>query len=101
MIFISKGTFWSKKSGSRDGRKGYNTLEEALEDAQPTCCGIDCKCNVIRLKDRGTGELVSIGVVNGVLSILNNETLAVQSTITGIQGLTGAQGIQGIQGITG
>lgn len=101
MIFLSKGILWSKKAGTKDGRKGYNTLEEALQDAQPECCGIDCKCNVIRIKDRVTGLPVTIGVVNGVLAILNNDTLAVQSTVVGVQGLTGAQGIQGIQGITG
>jgi hypothetical protein len=75
MIFLSKGILWSKKAGTKDGRKGYNTLEEALEDAQPTCCGIDCKCSVIRLKDRATNELVTLGVVNGVLTILDNSTL--------------------------
>ena len=42
-VFLEKGIAWIKKSGTRDGRKGYNTLNEALDDmARKNCCGINC-----------------------------------------------------------
>jgi hypothetical protein len=72
MIFIPKGAMWSKDSRTRDGRKGYNSLEEALEDASPKCCGFDCKCGVFRLPDLATGETTIWGVSNGELVRLDS-----------------------------
>jgi hypothetical protein len=99
MVHLEKGIAWVKDTSKIDGRKGFNTLEEALQNAQPACCGIDCKCGVLRLPDRVTGETVNIGVVNGVLRVLDSNLDPITpNPLVGPQGPQGAQGAQGPQG---
>lgn len=57
-----------KDSRTRDGRKGYNTLNEALDDmARKNCCGINCCDNSIYLRaTNGTPVKVQIEIADGV-----------------------------------
>lgn len=42
-ILLAKGIMWSKNKTTRDGRGGYDTLNDALNDlAKKNCCGIEC-----------------------------------------------------------
>lgn len=50
-IFLEKGIAWAKDKFSRDGRKGFTTLQEMLDyQAKKNCCGINCCENALYLK---------------------------------------------------
>lgn len=78
-IFLGKGLLWSKSRKTRDGRKGYNTLNEALDDlARKQCCGIDCCENAVYLKaTNGTPVKAKIEIdgenISWVFSVVANE----------------------------
>lgn len=66
-LFLEKGIMWMKDSRTRDGRKGYETLNDALDDmARKNCCGIDCCDSSIYLRaTNGTPVKVNIEIVEG------------------------------------
>lgn len=69
-IFLPKGHLWSKDSRTRDGRRGYETLNDALDTlARERCCGVDCCEGVLRLTDQVTGEVTVISVSDGSVLI--------------------------------
>lgn len=66
-LYLEKGILWRKDKRTRDGRKGYNTLNEALDDmAKKNCCGIDCCDSSIYLRATdGSPVKVQVQIVDG------------------------------------
>ena len=61
-ILLAKGMIWSKDANKRDGRKGYNSLDEASDAlTKQRCCGVDC-CEGVLYLPTPEGTVVKISV---------------------------------------
>lgn len=64
-VRVPKGYLWVKSTKSRDGRKGFEFLEDGVAAMKSDCIGFDGDCQVLVMPDQATGETTFWAVING------------------------------------